>query len=74
MAASIQRRVSVTRNVTLLPRVAHAYYARISWLSELRCRRWATNRPQVRQCAVQGCSASGGRLRKSARQVRQRKK
>ena len=27
--------------------------------------------PQVRQCAVQGCSASGVRLRKGARQVRQ---
>ena len=29
MAASIQHRVSVTRNVTLLPRVAHAHYALI---------------------------------------------
>ena len=29
MDASIQHRVSVTRNVTLLPRVAHAHYALI---------------------------------------------
>ena len=63
MDASIQHRVSVTRNVTLLPRVAHAHYARIPSASELRVRGRVS---EVQQCAVQGFSASGGRLRTSA--------
>ena len=66
MDASIQHRVSVTRNVTLLPRVAHAHYALIfaSVSYDIVSVR------QVRQDAEAGQADCGGRSDNLQRQVR----